>query len=181
MIHKLDSRDLNLLDAMLTLFREAFDEPDTYDSAHPNSDYPQKLLSNELFVALVAVKGERVVGGPAGYELPKVEQERSEFCIYDLEVSAEDRNEGIATTLIDEFREIAATRGAYAVFVQADYGDEPAIALYTRTWRAGRRNALRHCCRPIANSSRQIISPQAGIDLNTTLTLLQTGRSARCQ
>jgi aminoglycoside 3-N-acetyltransferase I len=131
-IHKLDSRDLNLLESMLTLFGEAFDEPDTYDSARPNSDYYQKLLNNELFVALVAMKGERVVGGLAGYELPKFEQERSEFYIYDLAVSAGDRREGIATALIDELREFAAARGAYVVFVQADCGDEPAIALYTK-------------------------------------------------
>ncbi len=43
------------------------------------------------------------------------------------------RREGIATALIEELRKIAAARGAYVIFVQADKGteDEPAIALYT--------------------------------------------------
>ena len=34
--------------------------------------------------------------------------------------------------MIAELRKLATARGAYAVFVQADYGDEPAIALYTK-------------------------------------------------
>jgi aminoglycoside 3-N-acetyltransferase I len=44
------------------------------------------------------------------------------------------RREGIATALIEELKRIAATRGAYVIFVQADTGaeDEPAIALYTK-------------------------------------------------
>jgi aminoglycoside 3-N-acetyltransferase I len=29
-------------------------------------------------------------------------------------------------------REIASRRGAWVVYVQADYGDDPAIALYTK-------------------------------------------------
>ncbi len=117
---------------MLTLFGEAFDEPDTYGSARPSRSYFEKLLGNELFVVLVAMKSEHVVGGLVAYELPKFEQERSEFYIYDLAVSAEHRREGIATALIDELREIAAVRGAHVIFVQADLGDEPAIALYTK-------------------------------------------------
>jgi hypothetical protein len=33
--------------------------------------------------------------------------------------------------LIEELQRIAAGRGAYVIFVQADYGDDPAVALYT--------------------------------------------------
>lgn len=131
-IRQLDSDDLTLMDAMLTLFGNVFDEPETYNSARPNSDYAQTLLSNRLFVALVAMRGNCVVGGLAAYELPKFEQERSEFYIYDLAVSQEHRREGIATALIHELRRVAAARGAYVVFVQADHGDEPAIALYSK-------------------------------------------------
>ena len=117
---------------MLTLFGEAFDESDTYDSARPDSDYCKRLLSNELFVALVAMDGQAVVGGLAAYELPKFEQKRSEYYIYDLAVSVEHRRKGIATLLIEGLRRIATTRGAHVMFVQADHGDEPAIALYSK-------------------------------------------------
>ena len=40
------------------------------------------------------------------------------------------RREGIATALIQMLRSIASARGAYVIFVQADLGDDAAIALY---------------------------------------------------
>jgi len=118
--------------AMLTTFGEAFDEVDTYGKARPGPNYFQRLLGSDYFIALAAVKEREVVGGLAAYELHKFEQERSEIYIYDLAVSAPHRREGIATALIAELGKIAKGRGAYVIFVQADYGDEPAIALYTK-------------------------------------------------
>ena len=58
--------------------------------------------------------------------------ERSEIYIYDLAVAETHRREGIATALIQELKKIAAARAAYVIFVQADLGDAPAIALYTK-------------------------------------------------
>ena len=49
-----------------------------------------------------------------------------------MAVAAGHRRQGIATALIQELKRIAAARKAYVVFVQADKGDEPAIALYTK-------------------------------------------------
>ncbi|HXW72601.1 MAG TPA: GNAT family N-acetyltransferase, partial [Methylocella sp.] len=42
------------------------------------------------------------------------------------------RRRGIATALIERLREIAAQRGASVIYVQADSGDGPAIALYEK-------------------------------------------------
>ncbi len=42
------------------------------------------------------------------------------------------RRQGIATALIAELQGIAAAFGAWVIYVQADYGDEPAIALYEK-------------------------------------------------
>lgn len=49
-----------------------------------------------------------------------------------LAVAAAHRRRGIATALIERLREIAARRGAWVIYVQADYGDDPAIALYEK-------------------------------------------------
>ena len=73
-----------------------------------------------------------LLSGLAAYELRKFEQKRSEIYIYDLAVAAAHRRQGIATALIQEVKRIAARRNAYVVFVQADAGNEPAIALYTK-------------------------------------------------
>jgi aminoglycoside 3-N-acetyltransferase I len=131
-IKQIGSNDLALMDGMLAVFGEAFEEVDTYGKSRPSPDYLHSLLDSDYFIALAAVKDGEVVGGLAAYELKKFEQERSEIYIYDLAVLAGHRREGIATALIQALRNIAAARGAYVIFVQADHGDGPAIALYTK-------------------------------------------------
>lgn len=133
-IRHLTSNDLLLMQALLKTFGAAFDDVDTYTANRPSDDYLSRLLDSRMFIALAAVKNGEVVGGIAAYELMKFEQERSEIYIYDLAVALEHRREGIATALIAKLKEIAAERGAYVIFVQADTGveDKAAIALYTK-------------------------------------------------
>ena len=131
-IHQLSAKDIALTEELLAVFGEAFDDFDTYSSSHPSASYLKRLLSSNYFIALAALKTGTVVGGLAAYELQKFEQERSEIYIYDLAVSAEHRREGIATALIQELKKIAVERAAYVIYVQADLGDDPAIALYTK-------------------------------------------------
>ena len=124
--------DIGLMVELLTLFGEAFNEEETYSGARPSAAYLKRLLGSDSFIALAALKSGKVVGGIAAYELRKFEQERSEIYIYDLAVSTAHRRQGIATALILELKKIAAGRRAYVIFVQADLGDAPAIALYTK-------------------------------------------------
>ncbi|MBD2316034.1 AAC(3)-I family aminoglycoside N-acetyltransferase [Phormidium tenue] len=131
-IHQLSVKDLALMEELLTVFGEAFDEVDTYSSSRPSDVYLKRLLSSDYFIALAALKNGAVVGGLTAYELQKFEQERSEIYIYDLAVAAAHRREGIATALIQELKKVAVARAAYVIFVQADLGDDPAIALYTK-------------------------------------------------
>ncbi|HPE60935.1 MAG: AAC(3)-I family aminoglycoside N-acetyltransferase [Thiothrix sp.] len=133
-IRQLGPGDIELMNDLLTNFGEVFNDMNTYTGKRPGPDYIKRLLGGDSFVALVAREGREVVGGVAAYELIKFEQERSEFYIYDLAVSSAYRRKGIATALIGKLRTIAAERGAYVLFVQADTGveDEPAIALYTK-------------------------------------------------
>src|SRR3954467_3517625 len=56
-------------------------------------------------------------------------------------LSARNIDDSIATALIARLGEIAARRGAYVIYVQADYGDDPAIALYEKL---GVREAMLH-------------------------------------
>lgn len=131
-IHQLTRHDQALMESLLATFGEAFDEVATYRGNPPSELYLGQLLSSDHFIALAALKEGEVVGGLAAYELKKFEQERSEIYIYDLAVAAAHRREGIATALIQELRKLAAARGAYVIFVQADVGDTPAIALYSK-------------------------------------------------
>ena len=126
--------DIAAMNRLLTVFGEAFGDPDTYGAKRPGTDYLRRLLGGDSFIALAALQGGDVVGGIAAYQLHKFEQQRSEIYIYDLAVLTAHRRQGIATALIETLKKIAAARGAYAIFVQADtcIEDEPAIALYTK-------------------------------------------------
>lgn len=131
-IQKLAPSDVSLMQFVSTMFGEAFEELETYTRARPSAAYLERLLASDAFIALAALKGGTVVGGLAAYELRKFEQERSEIYIYDLAVAASHRRQGIATALITELKKIAAQRGVYVIFVQADLVDGPAIALYSK-------------------------------------------------
>jgi len=117
---------------MLTMFGRAFAEMETYTARQPADDYLEGLLASSTFISLAAVADGRVIGGIAAYVLPKFEQVRSEIYIYDLAVDEEHRRQGVATALIAELRQVAAVRGAYVIFVQADREDEAAISLYAK-------------------------------------------------
>ena len=112
------------------MFGAAFGEPETYTGARPGPAYLEELLGSPSFIAMAALEGGEVIGGLAAYVLPKFEQERSEVYIYDLAVAEPHRRQGIATALIRRLQGEAATRGAWVIYVQADHGDDPAIALY---------------------------------------------------
>lgn len=131
-IKKIESDEHSLMEGMLDVFAEAFEDPESYSSKRPTPEYMAKLLKSESFVGLVAVQEGQVIGALAAYELMKFEQERSEFYIYDLAVLEKNRRAGVATKLIFALKPIAASRRAKVIFVQADHGDDPAIALYTK-------------------------------------------------
>lgn len=145
-IHRLAPADDSLFAEMLDLFGEAFEDRETYGARRPGGDYRQRLLGNDTFVALVATMDDRVIGALAAYELPKFEQERSEFYIYDLAVAESHRRRGVATALIGETRRIARARGGWIVMVQGDQADAPAIALYDKL---GKREEVLHFDIPV--------------------------------
>jgi aminoglycoside 3-N-acetyltransferase I len=129
---RLGPADVPLLRTLNALFGTAFADPETYGAEPPSDAYLEGLLAKEHVIALVALAGEEVLGGLVAYELDKFERARREVYIYDLAVRAEHRRQGVATALIGHLREIAARRGAWVVYVQADHGDDPAIALYEK-------------------------------------------------
>ena len=131
-IRRLGPSDLSLVRQLNALFGDAFDDPDTYGAAPPEDAWLTGLLAKQHVVVLVALSGRKVLGGLVAYELDKFERARRELYIYDLAVAADQRRRGIATALIEHLRVIAAERDVWVIYVQADYGDDPAVALYEK-------------------------------------------------
>ena len=146
-IRRLASADIELLRSLNALFGTAFGDSETYTQSAPNDAYLSALLAREHVIALVAVAAEQIVGGLVAYELDKFERARRELYIYDLAVDEGHRRQGIATALIEYLRGIAAQRAAWVVYVQADYGDAAAIALYDKL---GIRKEVMHFDMPVA-------------------------------
>ncbi len=140
-VRRLTAEDTEQFAGMLDLFADAFDDPENYTSARPSPSYQRSVLTRDDIVVLAVLADTKVVGALVAYELMKFEQERSEFYIYDIAVDEDWRRRGVATSIISVLNEIAQDSDASAVFVQADYGDDPAIALYTKL---GQREDVMH-------------------------------------
>jgi aminoglycoside 3-N-acetyltransferase I len=138
---RIDQSRVRLMRSLNAMFAVAFADAQSYADEPPSDAYLEKLLTSDRVIALAAVEGEVVAGGLVAYELEKFERARSEIYIYDLAVAEAFRRRGIATALIRALQDIARIRGAYVIFVQADYGDDPAIALYEKL---GVREAVLH-------------------------------------
>lgn len=131
-VRVLGGEDIAPMRAMLSMFGRAFGEARTYTALEPDDAYLGRLLASSTFVAVAALSGGEVIGGIAAYVLPKFEQARSELYLYDLAVEEGHRRQGVATAMIRKLQSLCAERGVHVIFVQADYEDEPAIALYTK-------------------------------------------------
>jgi aminoglycoside 3-N-acetyltransferase I len=131
-IRRLTAADVDLLRQLNAVFAAAFDDEHTYAGAPPDETYCRRTLGKDHVIVLVALKAATVVGGLVAYELDKLERARREIYIYDLAVAESHLRQGIATRLIERLRATAHERDAWVVFVQADHGDAPAIALYEK-------------------------------------------------
>jgi aminoglycoside 3-N-acetyltransferase I len=140
-ILQLTSGNVEAFRQMLDLFGNEFEDTETYSDNQPTDSYIESLLSSDSFYAMVAAKDDKIIGGIAGYELQKFEQERSEFYIYDLAVAQVHRRSGIGTALVSAFGKVAKEHGAWTMYVQADPIDLPAVALYEKL---GVREAVLH-------------------------------------
>ena len=149
-IERLGPDDLEAMHALNAVFARCFEDRATYLENPPDAAYFARVLAMPHVIVLVARISGTIVGGLVAYELPKLERARSEVYIYDLAVDDAHRRQGIATALIAEQSKIAAEIGAWVSFVQADYDDPPAIALYEKL---GTREDVLHFDIPPAKPS----------------------------
>ncbi len=129
---RLSPGDVALLRQLNLVFSRTFDDPASYESRPATDAYLADFLARDHVSVFVALSDGRVLGGLVAYALDKFEMVRREYYIYDLAVDAVYRRQGIATTLIRHLCEFAADNAGWVVYVQADRGDAPAIALYNK-------------------------------------------------
>jgi len=126
----LTAADISSFKELIEVFAHAFGDTEQYLGATPGEIYLSSFLAKDHVIVLVGLDESRVIGGLVAYELEKFERERKEVYIYDLAVTESYRRKGVGTGLVKTLRRIAAERGAYVIFVQADVGDDEAIDFY---------------------------------------------------
>ena len=131
-LQRLGAADLPVMRGLNAVFAEAFADRETYLADRPDDGWLARTLAKDHVIVLAALCDDEVVGGLVAYELDKLERARREVYIYDLAVAEPHRRRGIATALIRRTQEVAAERGAWVIYVQADLEDDPAIALYQK-------------------------------------------------
>ena len=88
------------------------------------------LLSDEATIFLAAFQGSQPIGFAFGYELPRRHGASSILFIYELDVEAAHRRQGIATRLLTELERIAQSRGITEGFVLTEPDNAAANTLY---------------------------------------------------
>lgn len=127
---KLD--EIVLMVVLMDVFGEVFEDWEIYGVCCLELMYWCLLLGGDLFIVLVVLDGDWVVGGLVVYELKKFEQWCSEIYIYDLVVVELYCWWGIVIVLIEVLKKIGCECGVWVIFVQVDYGDDLVIVLYIR-------------------------------------------------
>jgi ribosomal protein S18 acetylase RimI-like enzyme len=73
------------------------------------------------------------IGFALGYVLERVDGTGRMVCVYEIEVAEAHRRRGVGRRLVEQFKEIAASEGAWKMWVEVDPRNAPAVALYAST------------------------------------------------
>jgi ribosomal protein S18 acetylase RimI-like enzyme len=94
-------------------------------------DEPQTaLLADERTIFLAAFDGSEPVGFVFGYELLRRHGDPSILFVYEIEVAAASRGQGVAARLLRELGAVAQTRGIRTGFVLTNASNDAAMRLY---------------------------------------------------
>lgn len=88
------------------------------------------LLSDDRTIFLAAFRGAAPVGFVFGYALPRRHGNASILFVYEVEVDAACRGQGVATMLFRELERIARSLGIREGFVLTEPDNQPALRLY---------------------------------------------------
>ncbi|OEK04347.1 GNAT family N-acetyltransferase [Roseivirga misakiensis] len=129
-ISKLEENEFERLSELVILFNEVFDE---YNKVASDRQL-KKLLKKADFLAIVAVKQGKIIGGLTAYELAKYYTDKSELYIYDIAVKTKFQNQGIGKQLIEYLKDYSVKNGIEGIFVEAHSDDESAVKFYESTF-----------------------------------------------
>lgn len=127
---KLDTSETDLAKALILWFQQ---DDRVAQPIAPSDYYLRNLLVREDFHILVAMDGDKVIGGLTAYELPMYKEEVNEIFLYEIGVDEDYRMKNIATKLIEHLKQIALEKGIPEMYVGTELNNIPAQSLYKKT------------------------------------------------
>ena len=129
-IVKLNADNLHLSEALIIGW---YRDEGVNDHPMPSAAWRTTVLNRPGVHSYVAMLGEEVVGGATGYEMPLLDEEISGLYLYEIGVSTEHRQKGVARLLMETFKELCRERGISTMYLGTELDNNPARALYRAT------------------------------------------------
>ena len=123
------SNEVDQFKELLLIFNEVFENSGTL----PSEAYLAALLDRVDFKVLVALVGEKVVGGLTVHVLPNYYEEKPMAYIYDVGIDPPFQRKGIGNSLISEVCRYCKENGFAEAYVEAEADDLEAIRFYRKT------------------------------------------------
>ena len=129
-IKKLDAHNIDEFVNLIRVFEDVFEMK---NFSMPDNEHLLNILTKKDFMAFVAIKENKIIGGLTAYTLDQYYSRKPLAYIYDLAVLTNYQRQGIGKQLIAEITKYCAVQGYEEVFVQADKVDDYAIEFYRKT------------------------------------------------
>jgi aminoglycoside 3-N-acetyltransferase I len=92
-----------------------------------------EFLSDPNNVLIAAKAAHRIVGLSIAHRLARLDSQRAQVLLYEIDVLADFQRRGIASAMIERLKELAWQAGACEVWVVTNKSNEAAMQLYRST------------------------------------------------
>lgn len=127
-IKKLEPNEIGLAHELILLF--GFEGG---NRALPSAEYTAEMMARNDFHVIVALENNRLIGGLTAYEMKMFKRETTEMFLYEIEVEAFHRQQGVGKALIEFLKQICREKGIVEMFVGTEKDNSAARALYAAT------------------------------------------------
>jgi len=92
-----------------------------------------EFVSDPNNILIAAKAAERIVGLLIAHRLARLDSQRAQVLLYEIDVHPDFRQRGIASAMVERLKEVARQMGAFEVWVVTNTSNEAAMQLYRST------------------------------------------------
>ena len=104
-----------------------------FDDTDWQAESIQEFLSDQNNILIAAKAGERIVGLIVAHRLARLDSQRAQVLLYEVDVLPRFQGRGIAAAMIEHLKDLARKTGACEVWVVTSKSNEAAMRLYRST------------------------------------------------